>query len=321
MESIDNHSLASPMQSFVPAPDGHRIPVLTWRTPDSPRAVLHICHGMAEHSGRYDDLARFFAAQGIACVAHDHRGHGRNLETDAAGHFADSNGWLKVTRDVGVVQAWIREQYPDSGVFLLGHSMGSFIVQSYLIDQQRPPPLAGLILSGSNLDQVLRLRILRPLISVISRMSGPHANSGFLHRMTFGAFARSVPDAKTEFDWLSTDNEQVTRYIQDSSCGFQCTVKLWQDLAEGLSVISRAANLKKIPENLPVFILSGDRDPVGRFGKGPRALAEAYRKTGHKDVQIRLYPGMRHEPFHEKDSIQVFQEMLDWVDRRHDLFA
>jgi len=316
MESIDKRSHASPLHHSVSAPDGHPIPVRAWPGADRPRAVMHLCHGMAEHGGRYNDLARFLTAQGITSIAHDHRGHGLNLEGNPVGHFADQSGWRKVIQDVGAVQEWIRNQYPDSPVLLMGHSMGSFIVQSYLINQHPAPALAGLILSGSNLDQLLRLRILRAMISAIRRISGPRANSGLIHRMTFGAFTRSVSGARTEFDWLSSDAEQVFDYIQDPLCGFQCTVKLWQDLGEGLMEISRPANLQKITGNLPVLILSGDRDPVGQFGKGPRALAEAYRKTGHTDVQVQVYPGMRHEPFHEENRNRVFEDLLAWVDKR-----
>ena len=298
----------------VPAADGHAIPLQVWHTDAPPRAVVQVCHGMAEHSGRYGEFARTLVASGMACVAHDHRGHGRNLDQNPPGHFADSNGWQKVLADVGAVRQWVTDSFPDRPVFLLGHSMGSFIVQSYLASTQPAPRLAGLVLSGSNLDKVGRLRALRPLLSAIRLFSGARGNSRLLYNMTFGAFSKSVESAETPYDWLSTDAREVRAYIDDQRCGFQCTVQLWQDLSEGLIQISNPANLKRIAPDLPIHILAGDRDPVGAFGAGPQRLAQAYRDSGHPDVSLRLYPNMRHETFHEREREQVFRHLLQWFE-------
>lgn len=300
----------------VAAADGHPIPCRVWRPDAPPRAVVQVCHGMAEHAGRYDEFARTLVASGMACVAHDHRGHGRNTDMAPPGHFADSNGWQKVLADVDTVRRWIDDSYPDRPVFLLGHSMGSFIVQSYLVSTHPAPRLAGLVLSGSNLDKVGRLRALRPLLSAIRLFSGARGNSRLLYNMTFGAFSKSVKAAATPYDWLSTDAREVRAYIDDQRCGFQCTVQLWQDLSEGLIQISNPANLKNIEPDLPIHILAGDRDPVGALGAGPRRLAQAYRDSGHRDVSLRLYPNMRHETFHETERQQVFRDLIEWFGER-----
>ena len=313
MEATTHPDRLAPELLIAAATDQHDIPLYVWRPEGIPQAVVHMCHGMAEHGGRYDELAQHLLEQGIACVAHDHRGHGRNLDQGPPGHFADRGGWEKVLSDVDVVQQWIKRSFSRVPVFLLGHSMGSFIVQSYLVNTPQAPALAGLILSGSNFDSNLRLRLTRPVISAIRLMAGPSGYSDTLTKMTFGTFARSVPDAKTEYDWLSNDETEVQRYINDEQCGFHCSVQLWHDLTGALIQINQASNLKRISASLPVYILAGDRDPVGQLGKGPRLLAEAYRKTGHDQVTLRIYPGLRHEAFHETGRAQVFTDLSDWL--------
>lgn len=298
--------------------DGHQIPLYIW-TPAShqhpAQGVVHICHGMAEHGGRYAELAHCLAECGLVTVAHDHRGHGRCIERGLAGHYADEDGWEKVTADVGRVQAYIAQTFPGLPVFLLGHSMGSFIVQGYLISHSAPQPLAGLILSGSNLDKPGRLKALHHLVTLIRLWRGRRGFSPLIHKLTFAAFAKSVSGADTDFDWLSTDRSSVQAYIDDPLCGFQCTVQLWHDFTGGLATIAQPANLARIPTHLPVYLLAGERDPVGAFGEGPRLLADAYRAAGHEDVELSLYPTMRHEPFHEHEYEAVFADLWNWLER------
>ncbi|WP_097461612.1 alpha/beta fold hydrolase [Mangrovitalea sediminis] len=304
--------------STLTAKDGHQIPIYRWApSPAStaPLGVVHVCHGMAEHAGRYEELAKCLSECGLVTIAHDHRGHGRCVATGMAGLYADDDGWSRVTGDVGDVQAYIAKEYPSLPVFLLGHSMGSFIVQGYLIENSPPPSLTGLILSGSNLDKPVRLKVLHHLVTLIRLWRGKHGISPLIHKLTFAAFAKSVSGAETEFDWLSSDRSEVQDYIDDPLCGFQCTVQLWHDFTGGLATISQPANLAKIPTALPVYLLAGERDPVGAFGTGPRLLAEAYRQAGHTDVELSLYPSMRHEPFHEHEHEAVFADLWNWLER------
>lgn len=300
------------------AADGHSIPVYHWHdnaTSATGRGIIHICHGMAEHAQRYHHLARVLNSQGFMVVAHDHRGHGPQTPDEKLGQYASDNGWALVTSDVGVVQGWIESEYPNLPCYLLGHSMGSFIAQGYLQSHPTPSRLAGLILSGSNRDTRLKLFALRAIVAAVCRLQGADRPSRLIHALTFGAFAKSVPDATTPFDWLSTDENAVRDYINDRWCGFDCTSRLWADLGGGLAALRRAGALRKIPSQLPILILSGDRDPVGEFGRGPQRLARAYRDSGHSDVSCVVLQGMRHEPFNEAKHQEAEETLLSWLAR------
>lgn len=311
MELHTEHVLLSP-------DDSQRIPVYLWQQAidsDSALGVIHISHGMAEHSLRYQALAGILNAAGYIVVAHDHRGHGPQTKASERGHYADTNGWQKVTGDIGVVQQWIAEQYPQLSCYLLGHSMGSFIAQGYLVGDTQKPAISGLILSGSNRDQKLKLAALRSVAASARGWNGPRKTSRVIQALTFGAFAKTVTSAKTGFDWLSRNEASVSDYINDPLCGFDCTNQLWCDLGQGLSQIRDKRTLTRVPLNLPILIISGDEDPVGDFGKGPRRLANAYRDTGHIDVSCVVMPGMRHEPFNEARREETINTLLDWLAR------
>lgn len=302
--------------SSLLASDGHRIPLYTWSPPHGNACgIVHICHGMAEHGGRYAELAAKLVATGWTTVAHDHRGHGRNLvlhDQGIPGHFADHDGWRRVTEDVGQVQQMLRETHPGAPIVLMGHSMGALIVQDYLGAQAAFWPDA-VVLSGPSRDSRVKLRALQQIIRLETWRLGPRRSSPIINLLTFGEFSRSVKGHQTPFDWLSTDPAEVQAYIDDPLCGFECTAGLWQDLAHGLIRITAPNHFADWPNPLPVYILAGGKDPVGAFGKGPQALAQAMRNEGLDQVALKLYPLMRHETFHERDRAVVIEDLKLWL--------
>lgn len=300
--------------------DGHRIRILCW-TPvqQDVSAVVHICHGMAEHGGRYEELGHVLAQAGLATVVHHQRGHDPELGPREQGHFSDHDGWSLVLEDAARVQHWVRENWPNSSSFLLGHSMGSFVAQDALMRGMMPAIPDGLILSASNLENPWRLRALRMLVALERRRCGPRGRSPVLKRLTFDAFSASVKNPETPFDWLSSDHQAVRDYIADPACGFECTTQFWEDLSSGIQHLIRPDSQRAIPHNLPIFILAGNQDPVGNFGRGPTALARAYQRAGHPRVALKLYPGTRHEPFHDLNRLEVFGDVLQWMAEQVDL--
>ncbi|WP_148862618.1 alpha/beta fold hydrolase [Marinobacter fonticola] len=302
-------------QVWLDGPDEHAIPVYIWRPEGEPEGIVHICHGMAEHAQRYAPLAGRLSRYRLLVVAHDHRGHGPHTPEESLGHYANENGWDKVAGDVGVVQHWVHGTWPTLPCYLLGHSMGSFIVQSYLMRGPAGSLPAGLILSGSNRDRRVRLGLLRTLLKIVRRVQGANTRSSVIRKLTFGAFSKSVKSPRTEFDWLSHDPATVDDYINDPYCGFDCTNQLWSDFGSGLASLRRRNALQRIPANLPILIVSGADDPVGEFGRGTQRLAQAYRQSGHRDVTCIVFQGMRHEPFNERRREEAEQALLDWIDR------
>lgn len=295
------------IESFIDTPDGHQIQTYTWPL-DHPRAWVHINHGMSEHASRYNALALALNKEGYGVVAHNHRGHGTS-HTTQLGHYADTNGWSKLLSDIDAVRDAICD--PERPYFLMGHSMGSFIIQSYLVKTQRK--IDGLILSGSNY-QAPMLTKAGLLVAKIERWRlGPQSASKLLQFLSFGSFNQAFKPNRTDFDWLSKDHIEVDKYINDPLCGFDCSTQLWIDMLTGLVELFHPNSFKKIQANLPIYIFGGDKDPVGEKGKGLPKLAAAYNQSGQSNVSMKLYPDGRHEMLNETNKNDVICDVVNWL--------
>ena len=296
--------------SELPAEDGHRIRVYRWY-PDpatSPRAIMHIFHGLGEHAARYERFACACNENGLVVVAHNHRGHADTAEV--AGHFADREGWDKVIADALAVQEQLVAEFPDIPVVLFGHSMGSFIAQSFVM--RHPSKVSLLILSGSAFASRVEARLARAVASLLA-LFGRRSKSRLLDRLGFGAFNKAFAPARTDFDWLSRDDAEVDRYLADPHCGGKFSNQLWKDLMGGLLEITSADAIASIPADLPILILGGQVDPVGGV-KGLTRLADVYRQTGHADVTLTIYDGGRHEMLNETNRDEVTSDVVRWID-------
>lgn len=274
-----------------------------------PRAWVLISHGMAEHGGRYTWLAEQLNQAGYAVMALDQRGHGESTNGHP-GQFADFDGWRKVTADIGLLRQQALSVFADIPVFLLGHSMGSYLIQGHLLDN--PNGLAGVILSGSNAHPVAVSKLGRIAAGLEGRLRGWDEPAKTLGKLTFGQFNNAFKPNRTEFDWLSRDPDQVDAYIADPLCGFDCTARLWHDLFGGLLQIAEPGNLKRIPADLPVLIMGGSADPVSA-GNGLTKLQARLAGAGLTAVSLQLYDAARHEIFNETNRQQVTADLLEWL--------
>ncbi len=295
-------------RQVLEADDGHRILVDNWRPSADIRGVIQILHGLSEHAARYDRFARQCLQQGYAVAAHNHRGHGETCAPDGLGHYADQHGWDKVIADTLQVQQDLLRRYSDVPCILFGHSMGSYIAQSFVI--HHPADVDGLILSGSTWPNRGQLRTGRLLATLAAWIKGPEAKSAFLNRMSFGDFNQRFAPNRTEFDWLSSDPLEVDKYVADPLCGEPSSNQLWRDLLGGMLDISTSTALKKIPD-FPVLITGGEVDPLGGTAR-LAALISAYRKSGHTRVTLKVYPASRHEILNETNRDTVIADVLDW---------
>ena len=291
--------------------EGREIDLRRWPAAEETAGVIQILHGLAEHSARYDRFARAANERGYAVVAHDHRGHGPQFAPDALGHFADRDGWARVVDDVDAVTRSIRETIGDKPIVLLGHSMGSYIAQSYVM--RYPARIQRLILSGSTWPNRFEVRVARLIAALIAAVRGPGSPGALMDRLSFGKFNDRFQPNRTAFDWLSRDAAEVDRYIDDPLCGHLSSNRLWVDLLGGLLEISRPASIAGIADDLPVLITGGAVDPVGGAGALSR-LADAYRKAGKTKVTLKLYPDGRHEMLNEINRDEVTRDILDWIE-------
>ncbi|MGD0640780.1 MAG: alpha/beta hydrolase [Roseiarcus sp.] len=290
------------------ASDGARIFVRLWLPESRPRALVQVAHGLAEHSLRYQDFALALNRIGIGVYANDHRGHGHTAKADELGFFGAENGWRSCLDDLWALNRRVAADHPGAPVFFFGHSMGSLMGQSFIADHG--VALAGAILSGAN-GRPPAIATLGRLIARFERWRlGPRGKSALLKQMMFGEFNKPFRPARTEFDWLSRDTAEVDAYVADPLCGFDFTAQLVIDLLGGLPPLLAPETLARIPKRLPIYVMSGARDPVGA---NLQSLIDAYRDAGLA-MTVRRYPDARHELLNETNREEVKAELIAWIE-------
>lgn len=285
--------------------------VRCWKPAGAPRAVLQIVHGMAEHCARYHRLAEALTAAGYAVYAHDLPGHGEGAAV--RGHFDDHRGWRLAMSSVREVQRLAQREQPALPLFLLGHSMGSFLVQHAMADSGGA--LSGVVLSATTGDFGPLRRIGLALLRAEALIYGRRHPSPVGEALSFKAFNRPFAPARTPFDWLSRDVAEVDAYASDPLCGFRCSAGLWIDLLEAGGELASESRLRRIPKTLPVLMVAGSEDPVSQGERGPRGLERRYQQVGLRDVTVKIYPKARHELFNETCRDEVTADLAGWLDR------
>lgn len=278
------------------------------------KAVVHVAHGMAEHGARYARFAGALTKAGYVVYANDHRGHGKTVTTsDELGFFAPSNGFRLVVRDLQELVVFEKAENPGLPVFLLGHSMGGFLVQSYMIEAGAG--IRGAILSSTSGKPSLLASAGRVVARVERARLGARAKSALLHKLSFEAFNKPFgPAARTAFDWLSRDPAEVDKYVADPLAGFVVSTQLWVDVLDAVAAISRPEAQARIPKGLSVFAITGSEDPVSERTKSLQQLIGAYRRAGLTDVTHKFYAGGRHEMLNETNRDEVERDMIAWLD-------
>ncbi|WP_419961846.1 alpha/beta hydrolase [Psychrobacillus sp. BM2] len=292
--------------------DGHLIHIVMF-TPDIPPiGHVHLLHGMEEHIGRYDDFATFLMSKGFVVTGHDHRGHGITAEKNGQyGYFADKLGFERVTEDVREVLLHVRENLGDIPLILFGHSMGSFIARRYM--QKYSDSLTKIILSGTTFNPGLMGDAGRLLSKFTSAVKSPTAKATVLNNMAFGGFNKQITNPKTPFDWLSTDENEVQKYIEDPLCGNIPTNRFFIDLFDGLKIIHQDKENNHIKKDLPVLVISGAKDPVGKDGKDIFKVANGLKSVGMTNVTVHLVEDARHEILNEVNKLQTYEIIANWM--------
>ncbi|WP_322923084.1 lysophospholipase [Paenibacillus campi] len=299
-------------------PQGIAVHVYEWLPHDITikrglRGIVQLSHGMSETAARYARLASALTAQGYAVYGNDHRGHGQTAASVHELGDPGEDGFYWMGQNLSQLSKWIRQQYPGLPLFLFGHSMGSFVVQQLMYSE--PDDYAGFMLSGSNGARGLLSTGAR-IADLEHKLHGPLHRSLLLHALVFGAYNRGLPrPLATRFDWLSRDPEEVLQYVNDPYCAKPVSVRFYVHFFRLLMEIHRPEHMRRIPKHKPIYLFSGDRDPVGLYGKGVRRLYEQYRKLQLSDVELKLYPGARHETLNDINRDEVTADLLHWLER------
>jgi alpha-beta hydrolase superfamily lysophospholipase len=291
------------------AEDGQTLLGRRWLPEGPPRTVVQIAHGLAEHSARYARLAGALNAAGYAVYANDHRGHGPKAASADLGHFADEGGWDKAVGDLWTLNRLIAKEQPGAPIVFLGHSLGSFLGRSFIAEHS--DALAGAALSGSSGKPPAIATLGRAIARAERLRLSKRGKSRLILQMWFGAYNKPFEPARTPFDWLSRDESEVDAYVADPYCGFPFSTQLAIDVLDALPRATSPASLAKIRKDMPVYVFSGERDPVGANIKG---LIADLKAAGLTRLTTRIYPGARHETLNEVNRDEVTHDLIAWLD-------
>ena len=299
---------------YIPFQDGSgRIHGICWEPEEAPWAVIQVAHGMIEHIGRYDEFAQAMNRAGIAVVGHDHPGHGRTAKPGELGEFAEKQGVRRVIGAMAQVARFVKHKFPGIPHILLGHSMGSFFGRRFIT--RYGEWLDGAIFMGTGSQPELLLWLGGTVVAAAAWLEGRNGRNERLHQLVLGSYNHYFEKGKTKHQWLSRVTEEDEKYEADPYCQFLFADGAFVDFFQVMLDLKRKRGFEGIPKNLPILLISGKDDPVGEGGRGVRRAMEALRKTGCTNVEMKLYPGARHELFHERNREEVFGDIVAWLEK------
>lgn len=299
--------MGDPKEFTYPSADGvHQIHAYLWLPEGEVKGVIQLVHGICEYIPRYDHFARFLTANGFAVTGNDHLGHGHTALGPKEYGFFDN--WNHLVADVHTLRERMGERFPGLPYFILGHSMGSFVTRTYLIDY--PGTLTGAILSGTGQESALNVA----LGKFLTGLGDPRKVNKVFYNLSIGAYNKKFAPARTSADWICRDEKVVDAYLADPLCNFQTTAGMNHAMMGGLQYVGNKANLSRMDKDTPVYFFAGDKDPVGTMGKGVRRVAGWFREAGVKDVTVKLYPEGRHEMLNELNREEVYRDTLAWIE-------
>ena len=277
------------------------------------KGVVQISHGMAEYSNRYSRFALELCKAGYAVFISDHVGHGASIkDREMLGFFGEENGEETFIDDLKALTDMAKAEYPDLPFFMLGHGMGSLIARKYTAKYGYL--LDGVIYSGtSGENPALGMGLL--LANAMIKQNGPMHRSDLLDTIAFGAYNRKTKK-RTERDWSTRDEVEVDKIIADELCGYKYTVSGMKVLFTTLKQVTTRRWYNTIPLSMPIFLISGSMDPVGDYSKGVKETYRVLKKTGHRNVSMKIYEGARHEILNETNRDEVYADIIEWLDEK-----
>lgn len=301
---------------YFPSADSKtKIHAVEWLPEGTPRAVLQISHGVTEHILRYEEMAEYFTERGFVVAGNDHLGHGSSIAEGAEPmYFGPEDSWIWVQRDMYTCQKMLKKRYPDIPYIVLGLSLGSFVVRTYLI--RHPGKADGAVLAGTGQMAFLPLAFAREIARKEGRKAGEDHTTPMIQKLTFEDYNKQFAPNRTDYDWLCASEKGLDSYIADPLRGKAMSAGLFREMVNGMIFSSSLKNQKRMDKDMPVLLVSGGEDPVGECGKGVERTRRSFRKAGIKDVSVKLYPGLRHDIFIEDERQEVFEDIYQWIEDR-----
>jgi alpha-beta hydrolase superfamily lysophospholipase len=297
------------------SPTGSKINLHSLLPLGAARAVVHITHGMAEHSKRYSRFALELTAAGFAVFTHDMRGHGRTIADDAPqGVFAKSDGLNKVLEDQNEIINLIKERLPNRPIICFGHSLGSIINLNFAL--KYPNQVNAIACWNSGIETGLLPKASRIILAIEGLFRNQNLPSLIAWKLSFEAWNSKFKPNRTKSDWLSRDENEVDLYVNDPYCGFEVSISMWRDVLDGVFYAGNKKNIQKLPKALPVHIIGGAEDPCTQNGSDMKKLATKLQNSGLSDVTCMILKSTRHESLNEINRDQTTKQFIKWLEER-----
>ena len=291
-----------------------QIHAIEWKPEKEIKGIIQIAHGVTEHIARYEHFAEVFTQNGWIVVGNDHLGHGKSiLPNGKKMYFGSKNSWWLVVKDMDTCMRITKEKYPNVPYVLLGFSLGSFLVRTYLIDYAEL--LSAAIIIGTGYISNLKITIAEMMANKEAKKVGEENTSPVIKKLTFETYNKLFKPNKTDCDWLCSNEEELDKYLQDPLRGKAYSAGLFRELLSGMQYTSNLKNIKKMNKKIPIFLLSGDKDPVGDFGKGVVKTFDILKKAGIEHIDIKLYKDLRHDILHETGREKIYDDIEEWLER------
>lgn len=290
----------------------HTIHAIKWQSDErEPIGILQLVHGMAEHIRRYEEVAQYFAKKGFVVVGDDHLGHGETAkEYGDYGYFCRKDPVTVLVRDEHRLKKIVQKEYEGLPYFILGHSMGSLILRNYLC--RYGTGIQGAIICATAHYNKSLAGLGRLLTGIFKITGHAKSKSPWMDELLFKSHNKRT-DKRTSFDWICADEKVVDAYMNDPECGFLFTINGYDTLFSLVQELNKAANLNKMPKKLPVLFIAGADDPVGDYGKAVQEVYDTFLNLDLTKVQMKLYNDARHEILNEKQKMQVYEDVYNWI--------
>lgn len=301
---------------YFPSADGKtNIHAVEWIPTEDVIGILQVAHGVTEHILRYETFAEYFTKKGFVVVGSDHIGHGTSIAEGAEPmYFGPVGSWDWVVEDLHTCKTIMKKKFSDVPYSMLGFSLGSFLVRSYLITH--PGEIDAAILVGTGQTPGLQIMLAKWIVNREAGKVGEEHTSPMIKQLTFETYNKIFAPNRTEYDWLNSNTKALDDYIQDPLRGECFTAGLFRELLSAMAFTGKKKELKKMDMDTPIYFVSGSKDPVGDCGKGVLRAYSNFKKVGVKEVSMKIYPELRHDILKETGSNKIYGDIYKWLKKQ-----
>lgn len=301
--------------NFLSSDNETNIHMVMWEPKNEAKLIVQIIHGVTENIMRYEELAHFLNERDILVVGIDLLGHG--LSTNSGNkkmYFGKEGSWFDVVKDVDTCLSIVKKDYPNIPYVMLGFSLGSFLLRTYLIDY--PNNCDGAIIIGTGQTPNFQIALAQMVVKNETKKYGDNVATEQIRKLTFETYNKKFAPNRTPYDWLCSNNEELDKYINDPLRGEAMTVGLFREMLSGMKYTGNIRNVKKMNKDIPILLLSGSQDPVGDFGKGFDKAIRRFKRANIQSISSILYSNLRHDILHENIRLKIYNDIYIWLEKK-----